>query len=332
MSRLCRVAPEVLATRGEGSYTNKVDVWSLGVILYICLGKKKKTLFRSFVLRLFAVQSVIRRSANPPVEKRWTSRSSTDFTLFPPSSGRAFLIQWKISFARWCASIRFNVWASAKFFDIRGWTKIWKILPAWKTFSIHLHRRRPRRNARRKIVPTTEPRRRPMAAPKPFRNARNIDNRYEIVSFWLFLSFSVLFRLYLKSRSLSWINMKYDSFSMCPWNLLFDLLATLELVSVRTSRRGEIKIEYLKEPRKAVDVFIRTQNLNEHGRPHLDHLGDFPSTVSCLSSSKELQQPSVNQLAPHHLWILHSWLHSRPLGHSEGLNYARCFSLPFLNI
>jgi len=34
------IAPEVLRTRGEASYTNKVDVWSLGVILYICLGKK----------------------------------------------------------------------------------------------------------------------------------------------------------------------------------------------------------------------------------------------------------------------------------------------------
>ncbi|CAF4219362.1 unnamed protein product, partial [Rotaria magnacalcarata] len=33
------LAPEVLSTRGEGSYSNKVDVWSLGVILYICLGK-----------------------------------------------------------------------------------------------------------------------------------------------------------------------------------------------------------------------------------------------------------------------------------------------------
>ncbi|CAF4916774.1 unnamed protein product, partial [Rotaria sp. Silwood1] len=31
------LAPEVLSTHGEASYTNKVDVWSLGVILYICL-------------------------------------------------------------------------------------------------------------------------------------------------------------------------------------------------------------------------------------------------------------------------------------------------------
>ncbi|XP_076232242.1 serine/threonine-protein kinase Chk2 [Calliopsis andreniformis] len=31
------VAPEILATIGRGSYTNRVDVWSLGVILYACL-------------------------------------------------------------------------------------------------------------------------------------------------------------------------------------------------------------------------------------------------------------------------------------------------------
>lgn len=31
------LAPEVLQTKGEGSYTNKIDNWSLGVILYILL-------------------------------------------------------------------------------------------------------------------------------------------------------------------------------------------------------------------------------------------------------------------------------------------------------
>lgn len=31
------LAPEVLITRGAGTYTNKIDNWSLGVILYICL-------------------------------------------------------------------------------------------------------------------------------------------------------------------------------------------------------------------------------------------------------------------------------------------------------
>ena len=31
------LAPEVLASKGEGAYTNKIDNWSLGVILYICL-------------------------------------------------------------------------------------------------------------------------------------------------------------------------------------------------------------------------------------------------------------------------------------------------------
>jgi serine/threonine-protein kinase Chk2 len=29
------VAPEVLATKGLGSYTKKVDIWSLGVILFV---------------------------------------------------------------------------------------------------------------------------------------------------------------------------------------------------------------------------------------------------------------------------------------------------------
>ncbi|XP_014667186.1 PREDICTED: serine/threonine-protein kinase Chk2-like isoform X2 [Priapulus caudatus] len=32
------LAPEVLLTRGSGSYTKAIDCWSLGVILYICLG------------------------------------------------------------------------------------------------------------------------------------------------------------------------------------------------------------------------------------------------------------------------------------------------------
>ncbi|XP_043282742.1 serine/threonine-protein kinase Chk2-like [Venturia canescens] len=31
------VAPEMLLTNGRGTYTNQVDVWSLGVILYVCL-------------------------------------------------------------------------------------------------------------------------------------------------------------------------------------------------------------------------------------------------------------------------------------------------------
>jgi len=29
------VAPEILETQGLGSYTKKVDIWSLGVILYV---------------------------------------------------------------------------------------------------------------------------------------------------------------------------------------------------------------------------------------------------------------------------------------------------------
>ena len=44
------LAPEVLATHGEGSYTNKIDVWSLGVILYICLGMKFKNYFLLFLI------------------------------------------------------------------------------------------------------------------------------------------------------------------------------------------------------------------------------------------------------------------------------------------
>ena len=31
------LAPEVIVSKGEGTYTNKIDNWSLGVILYICL-------------------------------------------------------------------------------------------------------------------------------------------------------------------------------------------------------------------------------------------------------------------------------------------------------
>lgn len=31
------VAPEVLITGGRGSYTKKVDIWSLGVVLFVCL-------------------------------------------------------------------------------------------------------------------------------------------------------------------------------------------------------------------------------------------------------------------------------------------------------
>ncbi|KAJ9599094.1 hypothetical protein L9F63_010431, partial [Diploptera punctata] len=31
------VAPEILKTRGMGTYTEKVDIWSMGIILYICL-------------------------------------------------------------------------------------------------------------------------------------------------------------------------------------------------------------------------------------------------------------------------------------------------------
>jgi serine/threonine protein kinase len=49
------IAPEVLSTRGEASYTNKVDVWSLGVILYISLGKKIDVVFYSLYLNFFAV-------------------------------------------------------------------------------------------------------------------------------------------------------------------------------------------------------------------------------------------------------------------------------------
>ncbi|PVV04435.1 hypothetical protein BB560_001071 [Smittium megazygosporum] len=31
------VAPEIIASRGKNEYTNKVDIWSLGVVMYICL-------------------------------------------------------------------------------------------------------------------------------------------------------------------------------------------------------------------------------------------------------------------------------------------------------
>ena len=47
------LAPEVLSTRGEASYTNKVDVWSLGVILYICLGKMTSTTSHDILLSMF---------------------------------------------------------------------------------------------------------------------------------------------------------------------------------------------------------------------------------------------------------------------------------------
>lgn len=47
------LAPEVLSTRGEASYTNKVDVWSLGVILYICLGKMTSTPSHDILLSMF---------------------------------------------------------------------------------------------------------------------------------------------------------------------------------------------------------------------------------------------------------------------------------------
>ena len=52
------VAPEVIVAQGNVSYTSAVDLWSLGVLLYLCLGKELLNNNLAFVRDQFSIKGI----------------------------------------------------------------------------------------------------------------------------------------------------------------------------------------------------------------------------------------------------------------------------------